>query len=195
MENNLHNSTENELSQKRYRELIEFGQIIFGALDFRSIQKKAVQKLRKLFNCESVSLYIFEEKNNSLCSWLTDEKGVEHSLSINVGEETFEGTCAFYKGILHYGKEELIRDLRYARRHEKIKSENWNEILLVPMVHNGELLGVINLINPLAGEFTAEDIEFIKHLANQLGSSIRNFSRYMSPKFFMQLIFLRFSLG
>ena len=163
---------DSSLPKQRDEELLEFGRILFSSLDFKHIQKKAVARLKKLLNCLHVSLYTYDQKKAILETIAMDAKGHEVHLTVAMDEFTFAGYCAHFAAVFHVKKPK--DDIRFAREPESIRELDVGEFLLIPLVFNGDIVGVIKTIGPSGGSFSADDIEFAKLLVDQLAICVQN---------------------
>lgn len=153
-------------------EILEFGRLLFSSLDFKHIQKKAVGRLKKLLNCSHVSLYTYDQKKATLETSTTDTKGHEVHSSLPVDEFSFAGYCAHFSAIFHVKSPK--DDIRFAREPEYIRELDLGEFLLMPLVFNGDLLGVIKTVGVAGANFSETDIEFAKLLVDQLAICVQN---------------------
>ncbi len=156
---------------KRYEGLLELGQLTASSRDFKNIQKKATTKIKKLIECEKVLIYRKVENKNEMINQSYDDGSlVETVFSIN--EHSFVGACAHYSAVLHI--KDAKSDLRLTKETTVIKDLNVKNILLIPLMSKGEILGVIQVINSLNSDFNFEDIQFSEAVANQLTVAIEN---------------------
>lgn len=156
---------------ERYEDLIQLGRITSSSLNFRNIIKKAQNSIAKLLSCEKVFIY----RKDQNCEEMVFEIFGEHQGSdvrIPIKETTFVGSCAHYLATLHISEPQ--RDLRLARGPEIEKDFVPRNILLFPLVSNGQLLGVVEAINSFNQDFDAEDVHFSEAISNQLTQSMEN---------------------
>lgn len=151
---------------------MEFGRLLFSSLDFKHIQKKAVGRLKKLLNCCHASLFIFDSKKNTLETSIIDAKGHEMHISVPIDEYSFAGYCAHFSAIFHVKTPN--DDIRFAREPEFVKELDCGEFLLMPLVFNGDLLGVVKTVRVTGLSFIEADIEFAKLLVDQLAICVQN---------------------
>jgi putative nucleotidyltransferase with HDIG domain len=170
----------------RYETLMEFNKLITTSMDPRTIQKKSVGKIKKMLNCEYANLFLFDEKTNLLTSLFLDSKGREQEYSCEISEKTFVGSCAHYQALLHITN--VSEDIRYSREPQFIKALNCQNIVLVPLVYDGSIVGVLKVINPKSGNFTKEEFDFIEVIISQLTVGIVNSSLFIKlRKQFLQI--------
>jgi HD-GYP domain-containing protein (c-di-GMP phosphodiesterase class II) len=171
---------------KRYEGLLEFGQLTASSLDFKNIQKKAATKIKKLIECEKVVIYRIDEKTDEIYNQrFINEQLIDSRFDIN--EHSFVGSCAHYSAVLHI--KDAKSDIRLKKEPEFIKELEVKNILLVPLVSKGEILGVLQFINSLNDDFNSEDIQFSEAVANQLTIAIENAILFeKNQKQFLQIV-------
>jgi GAF domain-containing protein len=65
-------------------------------------------------------------------------------------------------------------DERFNRAVDVITGVRSRSLLCVPIVRQGKILGVIELVNRVDGFFREADMQFVQHLAGQVGIAIEN---------------------
>lgn len=168
MENNK------EKTLERYKMLLKLSQITSGAYDYKTIEKKAIGKIKKLLNCEHVVIFRVDKEKKELFykSHEENQKNQVNEIRCSIDEKTFAGECAHYQAVLHV--KDVQSDIRFARLPKSFRKKNPKNMLLAPMVSKGELLGVIQVINSLSDDFNSEDYEFAKAVSSQLTVSLEN---------------------
>jgi len=161
---------------ERYEELIKLGQLVSCALDTKTLVKKSSSILKTLINCEQVLLIRYDKKAQELYYVSHQEsrsgKTLCSEIRLSVDEKTFAGECAHYMAIRHI--RDVQSDIRYARLPESLREMNLTSIVSCPLVSKGELIGIVQALNPVAEEFTDEDIEMMELAANQLAIVFEN---------------------
>lgn len=161
---------------ERYEELIKLSQLVSCSLDTKTLVKKSSAILKQLFNCEHVILLRFDNKKQELYYLSHQEsksgKTLCAEIRLSVDEKTFAGECAHFLAIRHI--KDVRSDIRYARLPESLREMNLRSIVSSPLVSKGELVGVIQAINPLAEEFDEEDIEMMQLASGQLAIVFEN---------------------
>lgn len=69
-------------------------------------------------------------------------------------------------------------DDRFNRAVDVITGVRTRSVLCVPVIRKEKLLGVIELVNRVDGVFREPDLEFLKHLANQVAVAVENCRLY-----------------
>jgi len=156
---------------KRYEGLLELGQLTASSRDFKNIQKMAATKIKKLIESEKVIIFRKSDKGDEVINQ-SYEDGILIENRFAINEHSFVGACAHYSAVLHI--KDAKNDIRLAKESTAVKSMNVSNLLLIPLVAKGEILGVIQVINSLNVDFNKEDIQFSEAVANQLTIAIEN---------------------
>ncbi|CBW26707.1 putative signaling protein [Halobacteriovorax marinus SJ] len=152
----------------RFESMLKFSRVISGSLSLKDIIKKAKGHTKKLLECEHVCIYLKEKESHSLS--MIDQSGHKHVLEIN--ENSFVGSSAYLGATLKVDRG--VSDIRFAREVAPIKKLRPKTMLVLPLVLNGELLGVIQATNSLNKNFNEQDIQFGESVAAQLTPVIQN---------------------
>lgn len=170
----------------RFEGLLKLSRLMSGAHTLKDIRKKAQGLIKKLIECEKVLIYFHNESSEQLEFTHYNNQNLTND-SIEVNERTLVGSSAFLQATLKI--DEGSNDIRIARETELVKSLSPKSFLIVPLVFNGELLGVIQLVNSLNRNFNKEDIEFAEAVAVQLTPVIQNANLYAQlHKQFIQVV-------
>ncbi len=160
----------------RYESLIELGQLTSSSLDYKNIRKKSETRISKLLNCHKTFIYHFDDKNDQLehRSFL-ENKALE--INYKVDELTYVGSCAYHGAILHIKDfSDEVKFRRCAKAFQELKPTN---VLLIPLLSKGELLGLIECIHNDEKLFDAEDIHFAEAIAIQMTMSLENYKLFV----------------
>lgn len=156
---------------EKYEGLIKLGQLTSSSQDYKTIQKQAELKIKKLLHCEKVVIYTYDEKANVLTHNFRTDKG-DNIVNISLDENTFVGSCAHFCAVLHI--KDPMSELRLKRSPQYLQEIKPRSLLLIPLLSKGEIMGVIEVINSLEEIFDEEDIHFAEAIANQLTMTIEN---------------------
>lgn len=164
----------------RFESMLKFSRVISGSLSLKDIIKKAKTHSKKLLECEYVTIYL-KEKDSDVLS-MVDKFGEVQGLPID--ELSFVGSSAYLQATLKVDKG--VSDIRFAREVDAVKKLRPKSMLVIPMVLNGELLGVVQAINSLNNNFNEQDIQFGESVATQLTPVIQN--AFLYEELHMQFI-------
>jgi len=150
-----------------------------------------IYDIKNIVQSEGITIYIVDE-NEMVGKYLNpliwDEtflthKGFSHNIAL-IGSQDFAASVA------RYGKEINIADLTFDRRLSKRYTEQTknplNSILCVPIMHEKEVIGVMEVYNKLSdgkiskGGFTKEDQEILGGLTEHISIAMTklNFIQY-----------------
>jgi HD-GYP domain-containing protein (c-di-GMP phosphodiesterase class II) len=170
----------------RFEGLLKLSRLMSGSHSLKDIRKKAQGLIKKLIECEKVVIYFYDEAENTLSHTYFDNQN-EIINKIEINERTFVGASAFLQATLKI--EEDSSDIRIGREIDLVKAAGVKSLLMVPLVFNGELLGVIQAVNSLNRGFNEEDVEFAEAVAVQLTPVIQNANLYAQlHKQFIQVV-------
>jgi sigma-B regulation protein RsbU (phosphoserine phosphatase) len=74
--------------------------------------------------------------------------------------------------------ENAQNDERFNRAVDVITGVRTRSVLCVPVVHNAQLLGVVELVNRVDGVFREPDLDFLQHLSTQVAVALENCRLY-----------------
>ena len=161
---------------KRYEEIIKLGQLTSSSLDYKNIRRKAENKISKLLDCKKTAIFYYDEKESRLEYKFTKDKTLTE-VYYDVDESTYVGSCAYHSAILHINSfDDELKHQRSAKYFHDLKPKN---VLLIPLLSKGELLGVIECTNSYHGDFDEEDIHFAEAIAVQMTMCLENFKLFV----------------
>lgn len=146
--------------------------LLTSSLDYKTLQKKSISKLKKIFHCEFIGLYILNRSGSekSLDN-LTDSWSLEGEDKVLMDESTLLGSCLHFNSMIHVT--DPSNDLRYHRDPFIQQTEPFQEFLLSPIVRSGETFGVLAAGHKSA-VFTQDDQEILTIASSQLATIIEN---------------------
>ncbi|MBP9673981.1 MAG: HD domain-containing protein [Bacteriovoracaceae bacterium] len=154
----------------RFQTLLEVGQMVNTAVEFRNTSKKVLSKIKDILGCEEFVLYSIDAKTGKLKRELGGQSDAQAETDVSV--QSFEGECAHYKATIQI--ENVQNDLRH-KKDDQFGKISLKNMLLAPLMLQGEVLGVVKAINSENEEgFNSEDIYFIEQLASQLTPALQN---------------------
>lgn len=177
-DNDSRGLTEAEEKISKLKLLIEINSYITMSLEGEEIQKRILQQVKKLLQCESSSILMVDKELNRLkFAFLSrdDEGKMLMDTSLKMGEG-IAGT------VWSNGIPVLINDAQNDSRFSDIadkKSKNLTRSLIaVPLIIQGEIIGVVEAINKKKGVFTNFDLEMLQYISTQSAISIKNAELY-----------------
>jgi diguanylate cyclase (GGDEF)-like protein len=163
--------------------LYNIGQTMNFIDDLKRLLKLILGKAIETIRAEKGSLMLYDETNEELAVKVVfglPDKETEEKINDGLMECT---TIKIHEGIAGealVSKKALITNL--GSDDPKFKQSILSRvlsILCVPLIANGEAIGVINITNKLGGElFNQDDMDFMVALANQAAIAINNARLY-----------------
>ncbi len=163
----------------KLRKLIEINSIITSSLERDSVLQNILYLTKELMECERISLLLVSNDKEYLQFAIItqeDEKDDLSSVFLKKGEG-IAGT------VWEHGKSILIKnatkDIRISRKADTATEFETRSLIAVPLVVNGEIIGVIEAINPTKlKHFSKSDVEILEFLSIQAAISIYNTNLY-----------------
>lgn len=163
--------------------LTNFSAILNSTLDTQTVREKAIEASCKLLSCETGSLLLVDKEKNELY-WETalGPSGAElkDAFRLPINEQSIAGHVALT------GRSMLVDDVsrnpfhfRKADQKTKFKTKN---MVCVPVVSKGAVIGVLQAINKLEGNFDAEDVGLLETLSYQVAIAVENAMLYSRLK-------------
>lgn len=161
--------------------LNEITNLIHTAPSIADILLNMSEKIRKLLDCERLTIYAIDVQNQQLYSMF---KVGDMPKEIRVAKTftSIAGFCALSKKSVSiadvYDQEELTRNhpnLKFDDRWDKTTGFRSKQILAVPILFEKYLLGVLQMINKNNGlTFSSEDTKAAEEIARTLGIAFYN---------------------
>ncbi len=77
---------------------------------------------------------------------------------------------------------DVLSDPRYHQQADAIGDFSFKSVLAIPLIGRGQMIGVIEAINKINGEYSSEDLDTMVGLANQMAVAIDNARLYREAK-------------
>ncbi|HOX23101.1 MAG TPA: GAF domain-containing protein, partial [Elusimicrobiales bacterium] len=174
--------------------LVTVSRLLSSKLELSDLLNYIMKLAARVVNSERASLYLVDEHTNELyfdvALGLPEEV---QKLRLQPGEG-IAGTC--YKE----AKSAIINDVTQDTRHSrKVDSESGfvtRSVLACPMIVKGSVIGVVQAINRIDGDYTERDLKNFEAFASQAAIAIENarlFSAVKEEKRRLQIFFTRTS--
>jgi signal transduction histidine kinase len=171
----IHEATRGRTSQ--LAALNELGRLLTSTLDLDEVLSLAMQGINEIIKAEAGSLLLLDETTNDLVFRMSLHGEVRQTapLKLQIGQ----GIAGW---VVKQGEPVLVRDVSIDPRYFREASEKFGlecrSILCVPIVLRDHVIGAIELINKLQGEFTDEDLELLSSMAATIGIALENARLY-----------------
>ncbi len=149
------------------------------------------ERVAELIGAERATLYALDTKTNQLHS--IAKSGADHvEIRVDRGPSSIVGFVASLKKAVPINLKDVYDGAERAKIHPKLAfDESWDKktgyrtrsMLTVPVLHQGTLLGVIQLLNKKdSGAFGPRDVALAEEVEVALGAAFYNFNRLRSLK-------------
>ncbi|MEE9188915.1 MAG: GAF domain-containing protein [Anaerolineales bacterium] len=151
--------------------LAESASVITASLDLDEVLQRILSQISDALQVETVSLALVDPQEKTL-SFVASSAGIDDDFIdkwIKLGEG-FAGQVA--KG----GKGEIIADTskedRFSLEFERNIESNIRAIICAPLRSRGEVIGILEAINPIDGKFDPDALEVLTGIGSLAGTAI-----------------------
>lgn len=165
-----------ESAYRRNAELATLNEIanaITSSLDTHEVYRLVVQKLSAHFHVEAGSLLLLDERTGDLRFVMTIEGAEERleGISVPAGEGVVGHVVQTRQwAIVH----DVATDARFYKKVSEDLGFVTRSILCAPMLAKGRIIGAIELLNKLDGQFDEDEAERLMRMAAFIGVAIEN---------------------
>lgn len=157
--------------------LTKTSNIINSTLDLQKLLKIVMQLVTEVLHVESSSVMLLDEKKNELIFEVAlGEKGKE------VKRISFPADKGVAGWVISHQKPLLVpdvtKDTRFYQGVDLITRYETKSIICVPLQIKERVIGVLEAINKITGNFEQGDITLLKSIANQVAIAIENAQLY-----------------
>lgn len=154
-------------------ELLDIAKILEATLDLDTLLRRIGAMAEKLINAEASAIMLLDdEKKNLTFKTASGEKGaVVKRMNVPLGTG-FAGWVAKHWKPLRVN--EAARDERYNETFDKASLFQTKSVICVPMLLNGDLIGVVEVLNKKSGDFTEQDLSILSNLSALAAVAITN---------------------
>lgn len=178
-------STSQQVYDDRFKKLVNE---IHSASTPNAIMVGLRNKILKIYNVEMATIFLMDAKHNKLVSWVLLPGDSLKKIRKDINRTSIIGFVAETKKTLNisdvYDEEDLKKvhpTLTFDSSWDRKGGKKTKQVLATPVVHKGNLMGVIQLINKKGGaEFDTVDENRTKELSDTLGIAL--FNHYKSGK-------------
>ncbi len=155
------------------RELFAFSSAISSSLRIEEIREKAALVVMYLLRCEASSLLLFDEEKEELYFDVAlGEKGAKiKSIRLKLGQG-IAGWVALNRQALIIN--DVQKDPRFYKSADEASGFITRNMVCVPVISKGKLLGVMQAINKIGSDFDEYDLELLSAVGAQVAVAIDN---------------------
>src|SRR6202166_2800405 len=152
--------------------LNEVGRETSSILDVEELLRRAAEQIKRVIDYQILSLMLYDEKQKVFRHRIDVKHGqlVQGKLRVAVSEG-FVGAAATLKAPVR------VPDVSAAPRYLMVNPETRSE-LAIPMIHKGQVIGVLDLESPQLNYFTEDHVQTLSILAANLAVSLENARLY-----------------
>jgi len=179
------------ISSDKTKLLFDFALSASALRDIDSVLEKTAYFFCKILNCDRSSIFIWDKKKKKL--WSKVALGLDETIEL----EPDKGIVGF----VFSQKQPIIindpySDHRFNPEIDRKTGYKTKNIIAVPLItYLGNIVGVIEGINKLEGEFDGEDLKFAQILSTYAANSIENALLYSEIKKTQEEIVVRLSIA
>jgi len=152
--------------------LNEVGRETSSILDVEELLRRAADQIKRVIDYQILSLLLYDEKQKVFRHRIDVKHGqhVQGKLRVAVSEGIV-GAAATLKAPVRVP--DVSADPRYLMANPETRSE-----LAIPMIHKGQVIGVLDLESPQLNYFTEDHVQTLSILAANLAVSLENARLY-----------------
>lgn len=168
------NSTSNERKIEILTSLYKIGKLLTSTLNTEELLKLVMDKVGELLAAKNWSLMLLDEIKQELYFEIVvgESSGKLKGLRIKA-DQGIAGWVANHKEAVLL--KDVSKDKRFLAKIDNVSGFKTQSLICTPLICRDKVLGVIELVNKKIGEeFTAEDLEILKHLSDYIAIAIDN---------------------
>jgi len=152
--------------------LNEVGREASSILDVEVLLRRAAELVKRVIDYQIMSILLYDAASNLFLQRLDVKYGQSLQGRLRVAaNEGIVGAAATARRPVRVP--DVTRDLRYVMTNPETRSE-----LAIPMIHQGRVVGVLDLESPQLNYFTEDHVQALSILAAQLAVSLENARLY-----------------
>ncbi len=152
--------------------LLELTNHVVSNLDFRDLLRAVVANTRRVMGCDGAGVTLPDTNNTHLRIYALDFPLIDESVheeSLVPMDEDVSGTV-FRTGKLWCGS---VQEARRLGMKDTSKAEV-GTVCVLPLVSRGRVLGIFGVVKYQDNAFTADDMEFLSQIGNQVAIAVEN---------------------
>ena len=166
---------------KQLSTLNEVGALLISSLDHNVVRLRAMEAITRLMRAETGSLLLLDRESGELYFEVAlGEKGKRlKEVRLSVGEGIAGWVAQHGKSVI---VPDVTRDPRFQGSVDKKSKFRTKNMVCVPVVIKGQVIGVLQAINRIGGAFTSEDLRLFQLFSNQAAIALDNARLYEEIK-------------
>lgn len=157
--------------------LVEISHMVTSSLDLDEVLRATIKGIREILRVEAGSLVLVDAEADRLVfrTTFSPEQGWMSGRTIQPGE----GIVGY---VVRTGEPQLVndvaRDPHFSPEADEEPGIVAHAILCAPLKIHERVLGAIEVINKIGGEFTGEDLELLQAMAASVAAAVENANLY-----------------
>jgi signal transduction histidine kinase len=158
--------------------LVRVNRFIASVTDLHELLRLVLRESEQLLDAEASTLFLYDDVNDELYFEIVlgDPEVVKKIQGVRVkvaGGHGFAAECAQSQRPINVP--DAQQDPRHNKAADKLTGFTTRAVLAVPLVHQDQLIGVLEVLNRRrGGAFNDEDLRVMEIIANQAAVAIRN---------------------
>lgn len=153
--------------------LNDAGRVVNSSLDLDEILHRLLEKLNEFFNAEAISIALVDARTQDLVFQVSVGTGSDQIVGLRLpSNEGIAGWVMRHNQAVRVNN--VYEDDRFHRNADQRTGLHTQAMICAPLTVRGNVLGTMQVLNPEAGLFTDDDLQFLQQLASMASSSIAN---------------------
>ncbi|MBE2222117.1 MAG: GAF domain-containing protein, partial [Anaerolineae bacterium] len=155
----------------------EASRSINSSLDLNEVMQSMLVQMNEFLHAEAISIALVDKQSNELVYQVAAGIGSNDIVGLRLPSN--RGVSGW---VMEHGKPALVHDADQEPRIVKLGDERTGHhtraMICAPITYKSTVLGTIQAINPIDGQFTESDLSLLVNLANIASSAIANAQQY-----------------
>lgn len=149
------------------------GKQVIGAHTLDEVLTLIIQAINREINVESGSILLRDYESDQLYFAKILRGNAQHfsSLRINIGQGIAGWVTQTGQSVI---VDDTSKDTRWYSGVDRVTGFTTRSILCVPLIAEGQTIGVLELVNKVDGSFTKNDLRLLEAIATQVAPTIQN---------------------
>ena len=163
-------------TERRARELVALnkaGRAMAASLDLNTVMEEALTEIKTLLNAEGASLLLLDPASDELVFAAAASPGAEAMIGLRLSL-----TSGIAGWVVRHKQSILVteaqQDDRFYKLVDAVTGLTTQSLIAVPLLHQEQVIGVIESINKAEGQFDPHDLELLEALASSAVIAIEN---------------------
>lgn len=157
--------------------LFEAGRAINSTLNRNEIIQRLLSQMNELLKVEALSIALVDKNTNELVFEVAEGEGSDKIIGVRI--PTNQGVMG---SVMATGKPSIVRNAaaeeRIHRGTDRRTNTQTRSLICAPLEIKGEVVGTIQAINPLDGDFGEDELRLLINLANLASTAITNAQQF-----------------